>query len=99
VDHGLLGCDADNFGVKISNLTSIIRVVESRRITWAGHVELMGYMRNAYKILVGSPEWKQPLGRPRHKWENNIKGDLKKQGGRLWIGFIRLTIGTSGGLL
>jgi hypothetical protein len=50
---------------------SIIRMMKSRRIRWAGHVAFMG--KNAYWILVGKPEWERPLGRPRHRWEDNIK--------------------------
>jgi hypothetical protein len=54
--------------------------------------------RNAYRILVGKPEGKSPLGRPRRRWVDNIKMDLR-QDGMLWIGLIWLRIGTSGGLL
>jgi hypothetical protein len=52
---------------------------------WAGHVERMG-KRNAYKILVGKPEGKRPLERPRCKWEDNIKMDLKD--GVIWTGLL-----------
>jgi hypothetical protein len=52
--------------------------------------------RNAYRILVGMPEEKRPLGRPRRRWVDNIKMDL---GGMGWSGLIWLRIGTSGGLL
>jgi hypothetical protein len=51
---------------------NIIRVVKSRRIRWVGDVAFMGEIRNAYKILVRKPEGKSPLGRPKHKWEDNI---------------------------
>jgi hypothetical protein len=54
----------------------IIRKIKSRRMKWAGHVARMGDMRNAYKILVGKPEGKRPLGRPRRRWEDNIKIEL-----------------------
>jgi hypothetical protein len=47
---------------------NIIRVIKSRRMRWAGHVSRMGEMRNAYKILVGKPEGKRPLGRPKRRW-------------------------------
>jgi hypothetical protein len=50
----------------------------SRRMKWAGHVARTGETRNAYRILVGKPEEKRPLGRPRRRWVNNIKMDLKK---------------------
>jgi hypothetical protein len=51
---------------------SIIRVIKSRRMRWAGHVARMGEKRNAYRILVGKPEGKRPLGRPRRRWVDNI---------------------------
>jgi hypothetical protein len=47
---------------------SIIRIIKSRRMGWAGHVAQMGEKRNAYRILVGKPEGKRPLGRPRRRW-------------------------------
>jgi hypothetical protein len=47
---------------------------------WVGHVVCMGEMRNAYKILVGKPEGKRPLGRPRHRWEDDIKMGLREIG-------------------
>jgi hypothetical protein len=58
----------------------------------------MGEKRNAYKIFVGKPEGKRPLGRPRYRWVGNIKMDLRYDGVVL-TGLIRLRIGTSGGLL
>jgi hypothetical protein len=58
----------------------------------------MGAKRNAYRILVGKPEGKRSLGRPRHRWVDNIKMDLR-QDGLVWTGLIWLRIGTSGGLL
>jgi hypothetical protein len=59
----------------------------------------MGEIRNAYKILVGKPEEKRPLERPRRRREDNIKMDFRETGFGLWIGFIWLMIGTSGGIL
>jgi hypothetical protein len=56
--------------------------------------------RNTYRILVGKPERKRPLGRPRHRWMDNVKMDLgEREDGVVWIGLIWLRIGTSGGLL
>jgi hypothetical protein len=59
---------------------SIIRIIKSRRIRWDGHVARMGEKRNAYRLLVGKPEGKKPLGRPRLRWVNNIKMDLLETG-------------------
>jgi hypothetical protein len=56
---------------------NIIRMIKSRRMKWAGHVARMGETRNAYMILVGKPEGKRPLGRPRHRRVDNNKMDLK----------------------
>jgi hypothetical protein len=56
--------------------SSIIRVIKARRMRWVGHVACMGDVRGAYNILVGRPEGRRPLGRPRHRWEDNIKMDL-----------------------
>ncbi|KAJ4440738.1 hypothetical protein ANN_08962 [Periplaneta americana] len=65
----------------------IIRNLKSRRLRWAGHVARMGESRNAYGVLVGRPEGKRPLGRPRRRWEDNIKMDLREVGydDRDWI--------------
>jgi hypothetical protein len=54
----------------------IIRQVKSRRIRWAGHVARMGEERKVYKVLVGKPEGKRPLGRPRRRWKDGIRMDL-----------------------
>jgi hypothetical protein len=59
---------------------SIIRVIKSRRMRWAGHVARMGEKRNAYRIFVGKPEGKRRMGRPRHRWVDNIKMDLTEIG-------------------
>jgi hypothetical protein len=66
---------------------NIIRVIKSRRMRWAGHVARMGEGRAVYRVLVGRPEGKRPLGRPRLRWEDNIKMDLRKIGidGANWI--------------
>ncbi|KAJ4444240.1 hypothetical protein ANN_06031 [Periplaneta americana] len=58
----------------------IIRNIKSRRLRWAGHVARMGESRNAYRVLVGRPEGKRPLGRPRRRCEDNIKMDLREVG-------------------
>jgi hypothetical protein len=58
-------------------------MIKSRRMRWAGHVSRMGEKRNAYRILVGKPEGKRPLGRPRCRWVENIKMDLREIG---WYG-------------
>jgi hypothetical protein len=67
--------------------SNIIRMIKSRRTRWAGHVARMGETRNAYRILVGKPERKRPLGKPRRRWVDNIKMDLAEIGwdGREWI--------------
>ena len=63
------------------SLPNIVRVVKSRRMKWAGHVARMGEGRGVYRVLVGKPEEKRTLGRPRHRWENNIRMDLQEVGG------------------
>jgi hypothetical protein len=64
----------------LSSSPSIVRIIKSRRIRWAGHVARMGEKRNAYRLLVGKPEGKRPLGRPRRRWVNNIRMDLGEVG-------------------
>ena len=59
---------------------NIVRAIKSRRMRWAGHVARMGERRGVYRVLVGKPEGKRPLGRPRHRWEDNIKMDLQEVG-------------------
>jgi hypothetical protein len=59
------------------SLPSIIRMIKSRRIRWEGYLTRMGYKGNAYRILVGKPEGKRPLGRPRRRWVYNIKKDIR----------------------
>jgi hypothetical protein len=55
---------------------NIIRMIKSRRMRWAEHVARIGEKRNATRILVGKPEGRRPLGRPRRRWVENIKVDL-----------------------
>ena len=66
---------------------NIVRVIKSRRMRWEGHVARMGERRGVYRVLVGKPEGKRPLGRPRRRWEDNIKMDLQEvgYGGMDWI--------------
>ena len=76
---------------KLNDLCSspnIVRVIKSRRMRWAGHVERMGEEREVYRVFVGKPEGKRPLGRPRRRWVDNIRMDLQEVGcGHVdWIG-------------
>jgi hypothetical protein len=66
---------------------NIVTVIKSRRLRWAGHVARMGEGRGVHRVLVGKPEGKRPLGRPRRRWEDNIKMDLREIGidGANWI--------------
>ena len=80
------------------SLPNIVRVVKSRRMRWAGHVARMGEGRGAHRILVGKPEGKRPLGRARHRWEDNIKMYLREFEG-VESGWSWLRLGTDGGHL
>jgi hypothetical protein len=60
------------------SLPNIVRVVKSRTMTWAGHVARMWEGRGVYRVLVGKPEGKSPLGKPRRRWEDNIKMDFQE---------------------
>jgi len=64
----------------LSSSPNNIRVITSRRLSWTGHVARVGERRGVYRVLVGKPEGKGPLGRPRRRWEDNIKIDLQKVG-------------------
>jgi hypothetical protein len=66
---------------------NIVRVIKSRRMRWAGHVACISEGRGVYRVLVGRPKGKRPLGRPRHRCEDNIKLDLREIGtdGANWI--------------
>jgi hypothetical protein len=70
------------------SLPNIVRVIKSRRLRWAGHVAGMGEGRGVYRVLVGKPEGKRPLGRPRRRCEDNIRMDLQEVGSGCedWIG-------------
>ena len=68
---------------ELNNLYSspnIVRVVKSRRMRWVGHVVRMGEERGVYRVLVGKPEGRRPLGRPRRRWVDNIRMDLQEVG-------------------
>ena len=67
---------------------NIVRVIKWRRMRWAGHVARMGEERGVYRLLVGKPEGRRPLGRPRRRWVVNIRMDLQEVGcGYMdWIG-------------
>jgi hypothetical protein len=69
------------------SLPNIMREVKSRRMRWAGHVGRMGEDRGVYRVLVRKPEGKRPLGRPRRRWEDNIKMGFQKVvgGGGDWM--------------
>jgi hypothetical protein len=74
-------------------------VVKSRQMACAGHVAHMGEDRGVHNVLVGKPEEKRPLGRPRRRWEDNIKMDLQEVGGGRLDRWSCLRIGTGGGHL
>jgi hypothetical protein len=59
---------------------NIIRQIKSRRLRWTGHVARMGQERNVYKVLMEKSEGKRPLGRPRRRWEDGIRIDLREIG-------------------
>jgi hypothetical protein len=81
------------------SLPSIVRVVKSRGMRWAGHVARKGEDRGVYRVLVGKAEGKRPLGRPRRRWKDNIKMDLQEIGGGVGTGWSWLRIGTDDGHL
>ena len=65
---------------KLFSSPNIVRVIKSRRMSWARHVARMGEARGVYRVLVGKPEGKRPLGRPRLRWVDNIKLHLQEVG-------------------
>ena len=75
---------------------NIVRVIQSRRLRWAGHVARIEEGRSAFKILIGKPTGKRPLGRPRRRWKDNIRMNLEEIGINRVIGLIRLRIGIIG---
>ena len=72
----------------------MVRVIKSRRMRWAGHVASMDEERGVYRVVVGKPEGKRPLGRPRRRWVDNIRMDLWDVG--MWTGSGWPRIGTGG---
>jgi hypothetical protein len=66
---------------------------------WVGHVARIGKRRGAFRLLVGKSEKRRSLGRPMHRWEDNIKTDLREVECGAWTGSMSLTIGTGGWLL
>ena len=75
-----LYCTDFNLVVIMLISPNIVQVIQARRMRWAGHVARMGEERGAYRVLVGKPEGKRPLGRPRRRWVNNIRMDLQEVG-------------------
>ena len=75
---------------------NIVRVIKSTKLRWAGHVARMEEGRNAFKISTGKPTGKRPLGRPKRRWEDNIRSDVEEKVSMRGIGFIRLRIGIIG---
>jgi hypothetical protein len=80
---------------------SVIRIIKARGMRWTGHVARMGEKRNAYRLLVGKPEGKRPLGSPSRMWVDNVRMDLVEVGwdGMMWTGLVWFRIGTGGELL
>jgi hypothetical protein len=77
---------------------NIIRQIKSRRMRWAGHMARMGEERKVYRVLMKNPEGKRPLGRPKRRWDDGIRMDLREIGWG-WSVFSWLRIGAGGGLL
>jgi hypothetical protein len=78
---------------------NIVRVAKSKRMRWVVHVAHVGEGRGVHRVLVGKPKGKRPLGRPRRRWEDNIKTDLQEVGGGCGTGWSGLGIGRGGGHL
>jgi hypothetical protein len=78
---------------------NIVRMIKSRRMRWAGHVVRLGEERGVYRVLVGKPEGKRPMGRPRRRWEDNIRLGwiFRKWDVGVWTGLGWLRIETGGG--
>ena len=78
---------------------NIVRVTKSRRMKWTWHVSRKGERRGIYRVLVGKPEGKRPLGRPRHRLEIILRLIFRTWDVEAWTGSIWLRTGTGGGLL
>ena len=78
---------------------NIVRVIKSRRMRWVGHVARMGEERGVCRVLVGKPEGRRPLGRPRRRWVDNIRMDLQEVDVGMWTGLGWPRIETGGGRL
>jgi len=78
---------------------NIVRVIKSRKMRWAGHVARMGEERGVYRVLVGKPEGRRPLRRPRRRWVDNIRMDLQEVGCGYMVGLGWPRIETGGGRL
>ena len=82
------------------SLPNIVRVVKSRRLRWSGHMACMGEGRGVHRVLVGKPEGKRSLGRPRRRWEEILRWIFRKwEGEGVETGLSWLRIGTGGGHL
>jgi len=81
------------------SLPNIVLVVKSRRMRWAGHVAGMGQGRGVYRVLIGKPEGKRPLGRPRRRWGIILRWVFRKWEEVVGTGWSWLRIGTVGGHL
>jgi hypothetical protein len=68
---------------------NIIRQIKSRRMRWAGHVARMGEERKVYRVLMGKPDGKRPHGRPRRRWKNGIRMDLREIGWKTYYASIK----------
>jgi len=79
--------------------SNIVRMIKSRRMKWAGHLTHMGERRDVYRVLVGKPEGKRPLGRPRRRWRIVLRCIFRKWDVGLWTGSGWLRIWTGGGHL
>jgi len=80
----------DNIKMDLYSLPNIVRVIKSRRMRWMRHVARMGQGRGVHRVLVGKPEGKRPLRRPRRRWEDNIKMDLREMGaGGDWLELVQ----------
>jgi hypothetical protein len=77
----------------------VVRVIKSRRMRWAGHAASTGEGRGVYRVLLGKPEGKRPLGRPRSRWDDNIKWIFRKWDVGVWTGLSWLRIETGDGHL